>query len=148
MTSPTIFPTRKIRLNLSAIIITAFLVLIGNVAFSQDLIYRPINPAFGGDTFNYQWLLSSAQAQNKLEDSSNRLLASNPLNDFEANLNRQLLSELSRKLVGQIFGEETLQEGAFQIGTFQVNIQSGLDGIGISILGADGNKTEIKVPYY
>jgi curli production assembly/transport component CsgF len=31
---------------------------------AQDLVYRPRNPAFGGDTFNYQWLLNSAESQN------------------------------------------------------------------------------------
>ena len=35
---------------------------------AQDLVYKPKNPAFGGDTFNYQWLLSSAESQNKLKD--------------------------------------------------------------------------------
>ncbi|MFW6275252.1 MAG: curli assembly protein CsgF, partial [bacterium] len=24
--------------------------------FSQDFVYKPISPAFGGETFNYQWL--------------------------------------------------------------------------------------------
>ena len=36
--------------------------------FSQQLKYRPVNPAFGGDTFNYQWLLSSSEAQNSFTD--------------------------------------------------------------------------------
>ena len=37
---------------------------------SQQLVYKPVNPAFGGDTFNYQWLLSSAEAQNKQKDKT------------------------------------------------------------------------------
>jgi curli production assembly/transport component CsgF len=28
------------------------------------------NPAFGGDTFNYQWLASSAESQNKFKEPS------------------------------------------------------------------------------
>ena len=35
---------------------------------AQGLTYRPNNPAFGGNTFNYQWLLSSAQAQDTHKD--------------------------------------------------------------------------------
>jgi curli production assembly/transport component CsgF len=35
--------------------------------FAQDL-YKPKNPAFGGDTFNYQWMISSAESQNKFKD--------------------------------------------------------------------------------
>ncbi len=35
---------------------------------AQGLTYRPNNPAFGGNTFNYQWMLSSAQAQDTHKD--------------------------------------------------------------------------------
>jgi hypothetical protein len=57
--------------------ITGILVLLFGPAFSQQLVYRPINPAFGGDTFNYQWLLSFAQAQNKLEEGGQRGFGAN-----------------------------------------------------------------------
>jgi curli production assembly/transport component CsgF len=33
------------------------------------LVYKPRNPAFG-DTFNYQWLASSAESQNKFKEPS------------------------------------------------------------------------------
>jgi curli production assembly/transport component CsgF len=34
-------------------------------------VYKPKNPAFGGDTFNYQWLASSRGiTQNKFTDKS------------------------------------------------------------------------------
>jgi curli production assembly/transport component CsgF len=114
---------------------------------SQDLIYRPINPAFGGDTFNYQWLLSSAQAQNKF-DGTSRNFMNNPLDDFEASLNRQILNELSRKLITQIFGEGEVKDGSFTFGTLQVDITSEIDGVNISIINnRDGSQTSITVPY-
>ena len=37
-------------------------------SYGQQLTYKPINPAFGGDTFNYQWLLNSANAQNSFKE--------------------------------------------------------------------------------
>ena len=40
-----------------------FLLLVVFQVKAQDFVYTPKNPAFGGNTFNYQWLLSSAQAQ-------------------------------------------------------------------------------------
>jgi curli production assembly/transport component CsgF len=125
------------------------ILILGNLfcLHAQDLVYKPINPAFGGDTFNYQWLLSSAQAQNKLEESSGKF-TNDPLKDFKNNLNRQILNELSRKLTSQIFGEEAFQDGLYQYGAFQVSIQTGLDGITISIINTDGSRTEVKVPYY
>lgn len=32
-------------------------------AFASELVYRPINPSFGGDPLNGNWLLSQATAQ-------------------------------------------------------------------------------------
>jgi curli production assembly/transport component CsgF len=40
---------------------------------AQDLVYKPRNPAFG-DTFNYQWLASSAESQNKFKEPSSAKL--------------------------------------------------------------------------
>lgn len=130
--------------------IAAALLLISLNSFSQQLIYKPINPAFGGDTFNYQWLLSSAQAQNTLEESASRsALSLDPLSDFENNLNRQILNQLSREVIDEIFGEGSLQDGVFEFGSLQINIASESDGVNIDILNSqDGSRTNIIVPYY
>jgi curli production assembly/transport component CsgF len=117
--------------------------------FSQQLVYKPINPAFGGDTFNYQWLMSSAQAQNTYEESARTGLATNPLNDFENNLNRQILNQLSREVIDNMFGEGGLEDGNFEFGTLKINIASQSDGVNIDILNSqDGSRTNIIVPYY
>ena len=50
------------------IVCSLTLVLMGSQGWAQDFVYKPVNPAFGGDTFNYNWLLSSANAQNQYED--------------------------------------------------------------------------------
>ena len=112
---------------------------------AQQLLYHPINPAFGGDTFNYQWLLASAQAQNRYDKGAQ---ANTPLQDFQSNLNRQILNQISQKIVGQIFGEGNLKDGTYQYGPFQVSIQSLYDGVSVTIGGSDGGRTIIKVPYY
>ena len=124
--------------------IIAVLIFLSITAFSQQLVYKPVNPAFGGDTFNYQWLLSSAQAQNTLEEGS-----TNPHDDFENNLNRQILNQLSREVINDIFGEGSLQDGKFEFGTLSINIASESDGVNIDILNSqDGSRTNILVPYY
>ena len=131
------------------LMIVVILVLLVAPAFSQQLVYKPTNPAFGGDTFNYQWLLSSAQAQNKLEEGGRGGFEANPLDDFENNLNRQILNQLSRKVIDDIFGEGSLQDGEFEFGTLKINIASQADGINIDIVNSkDGSKTNIVVPYY
>ena len=119
--------------------------------FSQDLKYKPINPAFGGDTFNYNWLLSQAQAQNDYETDPNAdLFDSDPLLDFQNDLNRQILSQLSRSLLNDVFGEDgTLNEGTFEVGSYQIEIINGLNGINVDILDVvTGGNTTITVPYY
>lgn len=135
--------------NVTLIIIALILVTLPS-AFSQDLVYRPINPAFGGDTFNYQWLLSSAQEQNDYKEKNElSLLDDDPLKQFEQDLNRQILSQLSRRLVTDVFGEEGLKDGTFSLGGFQIEISNNLDGVHINILNInDGSETSIIVPFF
>lgn len=118
---------------------------------AQDFVYKPINPAFGGDTFNYQWLLSSAESQNKIkesrEDDFGRYF-DDPLADFEASLNRQILDQLSRKIIGDQFGEGTLEEGDYVIGNYQIDISEGYNGINVTIFDSStGGQTSITIPY-
>ncbi|MFT7071104.1 curli production assembly/transport component CsgF [Patiriisocius sp. Uisw_017] len=118
-------------------------------AFSQQLVYRPTNPAFGGDTFNYQWLLNSANAQNGFTDP-NAGSASNSNSDldrFTENLNRQLLNSISRDLFDQQFSEDGLQPGTFTFGSLEVEVIEGLNGLVINILDTNnGEQTQIIVP--
>jgi len=127
--------------------------LLGTVQFAlgQDLKYKPINPAFGGDTFNYQWLLSSAQEQNDFKEKSDvsSYLDQDPVKQFQDDLNRQILSQLSRRLVTDVFGEDGLKDGTFSLGSFQIDVSNSLDGVHINILNTtNGSETSIIVPYY
>ena len=133
--------------------------LIGLAAQGQALVYRPVNPSFGGNTFNYSWMLSSAQAQDKSKDPSatsgsqaglgGRSAAdASSLNNFSQSLQSQLLSQLSRNLFSQQFGEQGLKEGTFQFGDLQVIITNGLNGTNIQITDGKGGQTTITVPYY
>jgi len=121
---------------------------------AQDLVYTPKNPAFGGNTFNYQWMLSSANAQNTYEaprDESDPFgrLDRNPVNDFAESLNRQILSRLSRELVSNQFGEEGLEEGQYTLGDYQIDIGNSDEGIDISIIDLKtGATTNVSVPYF
>lgn len=133
------------------LIILVLLMGPGYVAISQDLKYKPINPAFGGDTFNYQWLMSSAQEQNDYKEKSDlsSYLDQDPIKQFQSDLNRQILSQLSRRLVTDVFGEDGLQEGTFSLGSFEIEVANMLDGVHINILNtSNGSETSIIVPYY
>ncbi|MEI3791342.1 MULTISPECIES: curli production assembly/transport component CsgF [unclassified Chryseobacterium] len=117
---------------------------------SQQLVYKPVNPAFGGDTFNYQWLLSSANAQNQFDeknDFSSLLDNVNSLDSFSQSLNRQILSELSRKLFEDQFGEGSIKPGNYFFGSLYLQITTTAQGLLINILDTStGDQSEIVIP--
>jgi len=103
---------------------------------AQDLIYEPTNPSFGGDSFNYQWLLSSAQSQNSFKDpaSSNSRSQLSELDRFTSSLNSQLLGQVSRQLFADEFGSEALEPGTYNFGSLAVDIFPSNEGLVINIL--------------
>lgn len=116
-------------------------------AHSQQLVYRPKNPAFGGDTFNYNWLLSSAESQNTFtEDSSSDDEELSEVEQFTENLNNQLLNQLSRTLFQEQFGDE-ITEGIYEFGSLFVEVFPSAEGLVISILDTQtGEQTQVIVP--
>ena len=131
-------------------LITSSLFLLGFLYVNaQQLVYKPINPAFGGDTFNYQWLLSSAAAQNQFDNNTGGTSLSNlnSLGSFTDSLNRQLLSQLSTKLFGNQFGEGELRPGTYVFGSMYLEVTQANGGLLIKILNTStGEQSEIIIP--
>lgn len=120
--------------------------------YSQDLVYQPKNPAFGGNPYNYSWLMSSAQAQNDIKEATadplNRY-ATDPLKDFAESLNRQILSQLSRQIVSRQFGEDSLTAGSYVLGDYQIEVGDQANGLNITIVDSKtGSQTTVSVPYF
>ncbi len=118
---------------------------------AQQFVYRPINPSFGGDAYNGSWLLAQAQAQNNISETSQAASSynRNPLDDFKDNLNRQILSQISRQLVSTSFGENALSKGHYELGDYVIDVLPSDQGVNISILEAStGNETTVIVPYF
>lgn len=118
-----------------------------NMALASELVYTPINPSFGGNPFNAQWLLDSAYAQNKFTEEWRR----DPLEEFQNMLTSQILYRMARAIVDEAFGEygEVLQPGHYEIGSYTIDIST--DGVLITVVITDvvtWNTTTIKVPYY
>ncbi|QQV01277.1 MULTISPECIES: curli assembly protein CsgF [Chryseobacterium] len=124
-----------------------FLVTASSI-FSQQLVYTPVNPAFGGNTFNYQWLLSSATAQNQFDNDKGNLFSSqSSLSSFTESLNRQLLSQLSTKLFGEQFGDGDLKPGTYVFGSMYLEVIQTSSGMMIKILNTStGEQSEIVIP--
>ena len=137
--------------NTLTLVFIVILALTGIDSTAQDFVYKPVNPSFGGDTFNHNWLMSSAQAQNqfKEDNSSASGLQNDPVADFADNLNRLILNQLSRKIIEQQFGEDGLQDGVYLLGDYEINVNSGDGGLSVGITDlVTGNQTNVQVPYF
>ncbi len=131
------------------IVIVILFVLSSCIAvFSQQLVYKPINPAFGGDTFNYNWLLSSAEAQNKFKEKNPYgYQPKSELEQFASTLNRQLLNSLSKDLFQKNLGDADLSSGTYIFGSLVVTISPVVDGLDITIIDQNtGEQTNILLP--
>lgn len=123
-------------------------------SLGQGFVYHPNNPNFGGNTFNYSWMLSQAQAQDRNVDPTTKRTSTtsgsstNTLNNFAQSLQTQLLSRITSNLLNKQFGETSLQPGTYKFGDFQVDISNGSDGVIIRIVDGKGGETSITVPYF
>lgn len=72
---------------------------------ATELIYTPINPAFGGNPNNGPAMLATASAQNKHKDpeeEARRNLSETPLQNFNETLQRSVLSRIASAATGQV----------------------------------------------
>lgn len=132
---------------MKCIITIVLLLFFSHLASAQALVYKPVNPAFGGDTFNYQWLLSSAEAQNKKKDKTVEVAPQTDLERFKANLNSQLLSQISSSLYKKQFGTDGIKEGSYTFGGYSVDVFPSTDGLTLNILDTNtGEQTQVIIP--
>lgn len=134
---------------LSTLLLLLALASGAHVARAQKLIYTPINPAFGGNTFNYAWLQASATAQNRIQDpvTSSGTTTTDPLAQFSANLNQQVLSQLTNRLITSQFGQGAIRPGTYNVGAYQVQVGQSAGGVVITVTDTGtGNQTTITIP--
>lgn len=118
-------------------------------AQAQDFVYEPKNPAFGGgNPFNYAWLQSSAAAQNTIEDPATKKgNGQDPLSQFSASVNQQVLSQLTSRLITSQFGQGAIKPGSYTVGGYQVNVTQGANGVEIVVIDIlTGNQTTVTIP--
>lgn len=128
-------------------IILILLLFMSYPIMAQQLVYSPVNPNFGGDSFNYQWLMSSANAQNSFEDPDATSKELSEMEQFTQSLNSQLLGQVSRELFTKEFGEGGLEEGKYTFGSLAIDIYPSNEGLVINILDTNtGEQTQIVIP--
>lgn len=134
------------------LITTLFLLAFFQITIiAQDFVYQPVNPAFGGNPYNYSWLLSQANAQNEYKEETDPFgfLNDDPLNGFQDDLNAQVLNEISRQLYFNQFGEEGLSEGFYEFGSYEIDVSTTSEGMQIRIIDImTGSETTVVIPYY
>jgi len=133
---------------LSALILFAAFSQVSILA--QDFVYTPINPAFGGNPYNFSWLLGQAEAQNFFQEETEDPFAdTDPLANFQEDLNRQVLNEITRELYQNQFGEDGLTEGFYQFGSYEIDVSAISEGMQVRIIDIyTGSETTVIVPYY
>ena len=140
----------------SLLAITALLALATSGAQAGNLIYQPVNPAFGGSPLNGSWLQSEATAQNfyQREEQRRSTIQSTiqqqeqkqtPGQLFAQQLQSQLYSSLANKITSAIFGENAQNSGNF---SFQgTNISFQRVGSDVQLTINDGQTvTQVTVP--
>ncbi len=120
------------------------LALFSFAANAGNLVYKPINPNFGGNPFNDGILLGTANAQNGYEAPR---AVQDPTARFVQSLQSRLFSGLARQVEEAIFGDNPQDSGTFTVGDQQVNFERGLEVISLEISNlADGSSTLVEVP--
>ncbi len=113
-------------------------------ASASELVYKPINPNFGGNPFNDGILLGTANAQNKYERKREER---DPTEQFVRSLQSRLFSGLARQVEDAIFGDNPQDSGVFTVGDQQVSFDRGLEVITLEISNiADGSTTVVEIP--
>ena len=130
--------------------IVFFLIFLFSASYgvlAQEFVYKPVNPSFGGETFNYQWLLSSAEAQNFYEEVE---VDDEPteLEQFTENLNRQLLNRINQTLLNsQVNIEDGLEPGVYNFGSLNVQVYESTGGLVVDVLDINtGEQTQVIIP--
>ena len=133
---------------LSTLLLLVALAIGTQPARAQNFVYEPVNPAFGGNTFNYAWLQASATAQNRIQESAGTSAATlDPLAQFSANLNQQVLNQLTSRLITSQFGQGAIKPGTYNVGAYQVQVGQSTGGVVITVTDTGtGNQTTITIP--
>jgi len=136
---------------LNALAAIGFCLLAATSLQATELVYTPVNPSFGGNPLNGNYLLGQAQAQDRNKDPDlSSGLSRDPMEYFEESLVRRVLSNLAGNIVDDAFGTSgaPLEDGFYQFGDYTIEVlTSGGDSVVVTItdLGT-GNSTTVEVP--
>jgi curli production assembly/transport component CsgF len=124
--------------------VAVFLALTAPAA--ADIVYKPVNPSFGGDSFNSSHLQGMAATQNQFKESSSSSQQSNS-ERFLSMLQSRLYSSLATQVSEAIFGENAQPSGTITFDDQTISFVN--DGTQITLTVLDsvtGQVTSIIIP--
>ena len=128
--------------------LAAIAVVVAYPAAAQDLVHEPISPTFGGNPFNSNHILGTANAQNDTKDPNARS-SDSQADIFARQLQSRLLSALSSQIVDAIFGENPQEQGVISFGGQTIEFFRSLDSVTLIIRDdTTGEETRIVVPLF
>ena len=98
-----------------------------DAARAGNIVYQPINPAFGGNPLNGNFLLNEAQIQDNYKDPSaanaSGATQKTPLQQFQDSLQRAILNRIAQAVTGGIVDAQGhLIPGTIQTADFTITI--------------------------
>jgi curli production assembly/transport component CsgF len=126
--------------------------LIAAPALATEIVYRPVNPSFGGDPLNGSYLINSATSQNDFSDpkaSTTSLFGGqSSLQVFTETLQRSILSRIASAISGSVVDASgNLIPGTVTIGNITVTIVNLGTTLRITTLdSATGQSSVFEVP--
>jgi curli production assembly/transport component CsgF len=124
----------------------SFLLIALSTPAMADMIYKPINPSFGGDSFNSSHLQGLAGSQNEYKNSASSAQQSNS-ERFLNMLESRLYSSLASQVAEAIFGENAQPNGTITFDDQTISFVN--DGTQITLNVTDlntGQITTISIP--
>jgi len=118
-------------------------------AQADEIVHTMINPNFGGSPFNGAPLLNSALAQNTHRAPGGDRTRLSTIEQFQASLDRAILSRLASNLVDEAFGGSSgsLTDGTFNTGTNTIGISTVAGGTNLTLTdNATGEVTTVFIP--
>lgn len=133
--------------NLRSALAAVALSATGLTASAQELVYTPVNPSFGGDSFNSAHLLGIANAQNDYKDPDSKTTGNSQVDQFLRQLQSRLLSSLAAQVNDAIFGENPQESGTITFGDQTITFVRLVDSVSLTIIdNTTGAITEISIP--
>jgi curli production assembly/transport component CsgF len=123
-----------------------FLVVALCTPAAADMVYKPFNPAFGGDSFNSTYLQSMATTQNQYKEKIGSSQQTNA-DRFISMLQSRLYSSLATQVADAIFGEHAQPSGTITLDNQTISFVN--DGTQITLSVMDiltGQTTNIVIP--